>query len=219
MKKQILSALSPEYPWKDMFHYLPETDSTNVQLKAMARQGAPHGTVVIAGRQTGGKGRLGRTFHSPENAGVYLSILIRPNCAPGQLMHLTCAAAVAMCDAIEQAAGIRAGIKWTNDLVYGKRKLGGILTELGFSPDGKVDWVIVGIGIMIMVVGGMKRWLVFLGFGGVGESGMGGYHGKVGFDTFTHYKSIVDKKTWLDLPMRYQPYKKIYEKIIRLVLG
>jgi len=56
-------------------------------------------------------------------------------------------------------------------------------------------------------------------FGGVGESGMGGYHGKVGFDTFTHYKSIVDKKTWLDLPMRYQPYKKIYEKIIRLVLG
>ena len=147
MKKQILSALSPEYPWKDRFHYLPETDSTNVQLKAMARQGAPHGTVVIAGRQTGGKGRLGRTFHSPENAGVYLSILIRPNCAPGQLMHLTCAAAVAMCDAIEQAAGIRAGIKWTNDLVYGKRKLGGILTELGLSPTGMVDYAIIGIGI------------------------------------------------------------------------
>lgn len=57
-----------------------------------------------------------------------------------------------------------------------------------------------------------------MGFGGVGESGMGAYHGKVGFDTFTHYKSIVDKKTWLDLPMRYQPYKKLYQKLIRLVL-
>ena len=55
-------------------------------------------------------------------------------------------------------------------------------------------------------------------FGGFGESGMGSYHGKFGFDTFTHYKSIVDKKTWLDLPMRYQPYKSLYEKMIRMFL-
>ena len=58
----------------------------------------------------------------------------------------------------------------------------------------------------------------YMGFGGVGESGMGSYHGKTGFDTFTHYKSIVDKKTWLDLPMRYQPYQKIYEKMLRFFL-
>ena len=57
-----------------------------------------------------------------------------------------------------------------------------------------------------------------LGFGGVGESGMGAYHGKIGFDTFTHYKSIVDKKTWLDLPMRYQPYTKVYDWLIHLFL-
>ena len=57
-----------------------------------------------------------------------------------------------------------------------------------------------------------------MGFGGVGESGMGSYHGKVGFDSFTHYKSIVDKKTWLDLPMRYQPYSKLYDKMIHLFL-
>ena len=57
-----------------------------------------------------------------------------------------------------------------------------------------------------------------MGFGGVGESGMGSYHGKVGFDTFTHYKSIVDKKTWLDLPMRYQPYTKLNNWLIRLFL-
>lgn len=57
-----------------------------------------------------------------------------------------------------------------------------------------------------------------MGFGGVGESGMGAYHGKTGFDTFTHYKSIVDKKTWLDLPMRYQPYKAVYDKLIHMFL-
>ncbi len=57
-----------------------------------------------------------------------------------------------------------------------------------------------------------------MGFGGVGESGMGAYHGKTGFDTFTHYKSIVDKKTFLDLPMRYQPYRKIYERLVRKFL-
>ena len=57
-----------------------------------------------------------------------------------------------------------------------------------------------------------------MGFGGFGESGMGSYHGKTGFDTFTHYKSIVDKKTWLDLPMRYQPYRKIHEKMVRFFL-
>ena len=57
-----------------------------------------------------------------------------------------------------------------------------------------------------------------MGFGGFGESGMGSYHGKVGFDTFSHYKSIVDKKTWMDLPMRYQPYQKIYDKMIRMFL-
>ena len=57
-----------------------------------------------------------------------------------------------------------------------------------------------------------------MGFGGFGESGMGSYHGKDGFHTFSHYKSIVDKKTWLDLPMRYQPYKKIYEKLLRKFL-
>lgn len=147
MKDQIFSQLSPEYPWKEQFSFFPELDSTNDQLKALARQGAPHGTVLLAERQTGGHGRLGRSFHSPAGAGIYMSILLRPHCRPHELMHLTCAAAVAMCDAVEEAAGFRPGIKWTNDLVSGKRKLGGILTELGLSPKGMVDYAIIGIGI------------------------------------------------------------------------
>lgn len=147
MKEQILLHLSPAYPWKERLHYFPELDSTNDRLKAMARQGAPHGTVLIAGRQTGGHGRLGRSFHSPEGAGIYFSILLRPHCAPAELMHLTCATAVAMCEAVEAAAGLRPGIKWTNDLVHGKRKLGGILTELCLDSKAQVDGAIIGIGI------------------------------------------------------------------------
>ena len=113
----------------------------------MALSGAPHGTVLVAGYQTNGHGRLGRSFHSPENVGVYLTVLLRPNCKPQELMHLTCATAVAMCDATESAAGFRPGIKWTNDLVSGRKKLGGILTGLGLRPDGTVDYAIIGIGI------------------------------------------------------------------------
>ena len=147
MKEQILSLVSPAYPWKERFHFVEETGSTNDDLKALARQGAPHGTVIIADRQNGGHGRMGRSFHSPGGVGIYFSILLRPECPPGQLMHLTCATAVAMCDAVEKAAGFRPGIKWTNDLVHGKHKLGGILTELGLSARGCVDYAIIGIGI------------------------------------------------------------------------
>lgn len=147
MKEHIISLLSPDYPWKERFHWVDQTGSTNDDLKVLARQGAPHGTVLIADRQSGGHGRMGRSFHSPGDVGIYFSILLRPDCQPGQLMHLTCATAVAMCDAVEQAASFRPGIKWTNDLVCGKHKLGGILTELGLSAKGGVDYAIIGIGI------------------------------------------------------------------------
>ena len=147
MKETVLSHVSADYPWKDRFHWLEETGSTNDDLKALAKQGAPHGTVLIADRQSGGHGRMGRSFHSPGGVGIYFSILLRPQCGPGELMHLTCATAVAMCDAVEAATGFRPGIKWTNDLVSGKRKLGGILTELGLSAKGTVDYAIIGIGI------------------------------------------------------------------------
>ena len=147
MQKQILSQLSPPYPWKENFQFFPTIDSTNDRLRILARSGAPEGTVLVADQQTGGHGRRGRSFHSPEGMGIYMSILLRPKCTPAELLHLTCAAAVAMCDAVEASAGFRPGIKWTNDLVFGKRKLGGILTELGFTPKVELDYAIIGIGI------------------------------------------------------------------------
>lgn len=148
LSKELIQARLGEHPWSESIHVFVQVSSTNTLAKELAAQGAPSGTVLIADRQTSGRGRLGRTFLSPGDVGVYLSALIRPECAPAELMHLTCAVAVAMCDAVEAAIGFRPGIKWTNDLVVGSKKLGGILTELSLNPkSGLVDYAILGIGI------------------------------------------------------------------------
>lgn len=145
--EEILSLVSGDYPWKDRFSWMGTVDSTNNRLKALARDGAPHGTVLCADQQTGGRGRLGRSFLSPPGVGIYMSILLRPKCQPESLMHLTCATAEYMCDALERSAGFRPKIKWTNDLVSNRRKLCGILTELGLTENGNVDYAVVGIGV------------------------------------------------------------------------
>lgn len=145
--QQVLSKLPSDYPWAAYFDYVQQVDSTNTRLKALARQGAPEGTVLVAESQYGGKGRLGRSFHSPEGQGIYMSILLRPQSLPQELMHMTCAVGCAMCDAVERTLGLRPGIKWINDLVWDRKKLGGILVEMGLSPSGGLDYAIAGIGI------------------------------------------------------------------------
>lgn len=148
MHAQILSILPADHPWRDRIRWFDCTDSTNTQAKLLAAAGAPHGTVLIADRQTGGRGRMGRSFQSPGGMGIYLSVILRPDCRADALMHLTCATAVAMCDAAEQATQLRPSIKWTNDLVVGTKKLGGILTELSVDPKtGNADYAVIGIGL------------------------------------------------------------------------
>ena len=147
MKNEILFRLPASYPWRGNIHHFEIIDSTNTRAKQMAFEGAPHGTVLIAEHQTGGRGRMGRTFHSPAGSGVYLSMIIRPGCPAQNLLHLTCATAVAAANGIQNATGLRPGIKWTNDLVVGQRKLGGILTELSVNSTGMVDFAVIGIGI------------------------------------------------------------------------
>ena len=147
MKDTILSYLSPSCPFRGSLHYYEVLDSTNTKAKSLAKAGAPHGTVVIAGSQTGGRGRMGRQFASPAGS-VYLSVILRPQKPAGQLMHLTCAAAVAACQAIKQVAGIRPGFKWINDLVIDQKQLGGILPEMSIDPKTQlVEYAIIGIGI------------------------------------------------------------------------
>lgn len=134
-----------DHPWREKLICYDTIDSTNTRAKALAAQDAAHGTVLIADRQTGGRGRMGRSFQSPGAMGVYMSVILRPGCSPRELMHLTCAAAVAACEAVEKAVGIRPDIKWTNDLVYSRRKIAGILTEL--VTIGTECCAVVGIGV------------------------------------------------------------------------
>ena len=121
---------------------LAEIPSTNTALKEMAAQDASIGTTLIAARQTGGRGRLGRQFHSPEG-GLYLSTLIAPTDTA------TCCAAVAAARAIESLCDAKIDIKWVNDLYLNGRKVAGILAEGVLSPDGALTAVVLGIGINV----------------------------------------------------------------------
>ena len=125
---------------------LDTVPSTNDYAKNLARQGAAHGTAVMAKCQTAGRGRMGRSFLSPEG-GLYLSVILRPRERAEKLMALTAMLAAAACDAVEQVCGIRPGIKWINDLVLDGKKLAGVLTELSLTADGCVEYAVCGIGI------------------------------------------------------------------------
>ncbi len=125
-------------------------DSTNTECKRQAMAGAPEGLVAIAEEQTGGRGRLGRTFQSPRGSGLYLSALLRPQLEPEETVDFTAWVAVAVCDGIQAACGIRPQIKWTNDIVLDGKKLVGILTELGLeSESNALEYLVTGIGINV----------------------------------------------------------------------
>ena len=129
-------------------YFFDSIDSTNIRARQLAAEGAPHGTVVVAARQTAGKGRLSRRFESPEGHGVYLSILLRPSLPLQEVNTATLLAAVAVADTVEELTGVRPSIKWTNDLCLNGRKLCGILTECAVEGEsGRVEYMVSGIGL------------------------------------------------------------------------
>jgi BirA family biotin operon repressor/biotin-[acetyl-CoA-carboxylase] ligase len=128
---------------------LDVTDSTNNECKRLAAQGARSGLVVIAGEQTGGKGRRGRSFLSLPGKGLYLSVLLRPQVSLREVQQLTAWCAVAVCRAVDSLTGLSCQIKWVNDPLLEGKKLCGILCELGLDDDGRLDYVVVGIGINV----------------------------------------------------------------------
>ncbi len=128
-----------------------ETASTNEDLKAKARHGADEISVLIADRQTKGKGSKGRSFFSPDGTGCYMSFLLRPAIKPEECIMLTTMAAVAAAEAIENLTDNKADIKWVNDIYIGGKKTAGILTEGAYTAGNKIDYAIVGIGINLTV--------------------------------------------------------------------
>lgn len=134
MEKYLNSAISLSV------ELLGEVGSTNTLIKELAAQGAAEGAVIIAERQTAGRGRRGRSFFSPEGSGLYLSLLLRPSFSTE---HITTAAAAAAALAIEDVSGRAADIKWVNDIWLDGRKVCGILCEAGSG------FVVVGVGVNV----------------------------------------------------------------------
>lgn len=128
--------------------YFPAVVSTNDVAASLGREGAGEGEVVIAEEQVGGRGRLGRAWTSPAGSGIWLSVLLRPPAPPPLAATLTLVAAVAVAEAIEEATGLRPGIKWPNDVLLGDRKVCGILAEVDAEP-GRVRQVVLGVGVNV----------------------------------------------------------------------
>ena len=127
-----------------------EIGSTNTRAKELARQGAEHGTAVLARRQSAGRGRFNRKFYSPDDSGLYLSLILRPDLQPEQAVMITAMAAVAVARAMEKLADVQAGIKWVNDVYLGGKKACGILCEAGLDFErGGMQYVVLGIGVNV----------------------------------------------------------------------
>lgn len=145
-KNTISKALHTKWAGKTV-HFVKETDSTNNWAKDLSRQGAPHGTLAAAEFQSAGKGRLGRIWKAPEGSSVMMSLLLRPSFEPQYASMLTLVMGLSVAQAVEDT-GIDVSIKWPNDVVVSRKKICGILTEMGIE-NGKIREVIIGVGINV----------------------------------------------------------------------
>lgn len=122
--------------------------STNEVAKQKAFEGAVDGSLYVAEMQSRGKGRLGKSWHSPTGTGLWMSLVLRPQLDPEQLIQITLVSGVSVCQAIRTVTGLDARIKWPNDIVVNGKKICGILTEMVAEQD-CINCVIVGIGVNV----------------------------------------------------------------------
>ncbi len=132
--------------------FFDETDSTNIQARRQAELGAPHGTLVVAEKQDGGKGRRGRGWESPAGVGIWMSLMLRPRIRSVSASMLTLVMALAAARGIREATGLEPMIKWPNDLTLNKKKICGILTEMSTELT-EIQNVVIGIGINVAQTG------------------------------------------------------------------
>lgn len=129
------------------FKIFDTLESTNKTAKEFAEKGAKEGTVIIAKEQTGGRGRLGRSFYSPGGTGLYFSIILRPDFSAEENLLITPYAAAAVSIAIEKALNIETKIKWVNDIFVKGKKVCGILSEAKLNSSGATEYIVLGVGI------------------------------------------------------------------------
>ena len=145
---EIQEGLQTEIFGKTEWVYLPETDSTNRVAKDLALKNSPEGTLVIAEKQTQGRGRLGRQWFSPADDGIYISLILRPAIPPQEAPKLTLLTAVAVADAVIDLTALPVHIKWPNDILINDKKMAGILTEINSEMD-RVNYIVVGLGFNV----------------------------------------------------------------------
>ncbi len=132
----------------DKVRIFPTIDSTNTHAMQQAANGAPHGSVYVAEEQTAGRGRGAHAWHSELYAGLYISIVVRPEMTPADALWLSLAAGLAVQSAVENVTALVADIRWPNDLLLGQRKFAGILTEMNAEAT-RVRYAVTGIGINV----------------------------------------------------------------------
>jgi BirA family biotin operon repressor/biotin-[acetyl-CoA-carboxylase] ligase len=142
------AALAAGLPDDGQVRYTLATGSTNTDLLELATAGAPGWTVLVAGHQRAGRGRLSRSWHAPPGSSLLVSVLLRPTDEPGTAPFVSLTAAVAMADALRAACRLEARCKWPNDLTAGSKKLGGILIEARVER-GHVAHLVVGVGVNV----------------------------------------------------------------------
>ncbi len=146
-KDEIASLLYTKWIGKDLYCY-DTIGSTNARAKELAEQESEHGTLVVADQQTQGRGRRGRSWQTPPQTGIAMSLLLRPEINPGNASMLTLVTALAVANAITSLSGVEAMIKWPNDVVMNGRKVCGILTEMNAQFD-YISYIVIGIGINV----------------------------------------------------------------------
>ena len=146
-KEKIQAGLAVKWAGREIV-YFDETDSTNRQARMLALQGAGHGTLVIADRQSAGRGRRGRGWISPAGEGVFMSLIVRPDVHPSQVAKMSLTLALSVARAIERETGLDARIKWPNDIVICGRKVCGLLLEMDATQE-QVRSIVAGVGINV----------------------------------------------------------------------
>ncbi len=189
--------------------FRPVVTSTNDPLRQAAEEGAPEGKVMVAAEQTAGRGRRGHSFYSPPDAGLYLSLLLRPKLSAPEALSLTTCAAAAVALAVEECAGIPAQIKWVNDVFCRGKKVCGILTEASLDLEsGGLQYAIVGIGVNLYPpAGGFPEELADI-MGSVYTEKPRGYEcrsrlaGSILNHFFAFYQNIADRPFFEDYRKR-----------------
>ena len=148
-ESEITSRLTTNWAGRRLYYY-DVTGSTNNDAKRLAEEGEPHGTVVAADVQNAGKGRRGRNWQTLSGTALSFTLLLRPEFAPDKASMITLVMALSVAQAVEESTGVRATIKWPNDIVVNKKKICGMLTEMTMTPEmDEIQYIVVGVGINV----------------------------------------------------------------------